>query len=158
MKYAVTASFSGVLNDEYMPCETSLDDVLSAWATYSNVVAEPSEPGDSEYAHLAEEGDDNWWLKMSDVQMSDIFSKRDFESLIEDWGAYAEGVETMDTLGGPANPIGWAPDISFRIESRILIDSIRVTPIPKKEPESEQEARELWDNLRSKILKKWGRR
>lgn len=50
-------------------------------------------------------------------------------SYLDHIGAIYDGCQTMGTIGGPANPTGWAPDTSWNIETPLVIASIRVTPM-----------------------------
>jgi len=86
---------------------------------------------------------------------SGIIGKAEFTKLIDDLGAFAEDCQTMGTLGGPLSDgiPTCVPDIPFRFESRGLLESIRVTPVPcdrNGEPLSGDER--TWDRLRAATL------
>ena len=66
---------------------------------------------------------DVWWATLSTYQASGILTREQLTELCDNIGLIASGCETMGTLGGPANPIGIAPDIVFECESQSAIVS-----------------------------------
>ena len=164
MQFSVLLSVAGI-PDRYNYQETCYRDVLRACQA-AGLAVDETEPGDSEYDYLATETDDNpdpdsfwgeWKAGVQDLTASGIIGKEAFTELMESIGAYPEDCETLGTLGGPLAPWGGVvPDISFRMECQELIDSIRVTPVPKRferEPASPEEAEDTWDRLRAAIFK-----
>ena len=98
-----------------------------------------------------------WGWEAQDLQASGIIDREAFDRLIDDLGAIAEDVQTLGTLGGPANPIGIAPDIDFRIESEGLISTVRVTPLPDRARQSDRPLDEGdWQRVRSAMLSCYG--
>lgn len=94
-----------------------------------------------------------------DLTVSTVMDRETFSRWIDGIGAFAEDVETMGTLGGPLS--GGFPslvaDISFRMESSALIESVRVTPFPSFEPQSDVCNRpENWERVRSATLAIYG--
>ncbi len=162
MKFSVVASFTGVLpehDSSYYPCDVTLTDAIRACETAGIGESEPSEVGDSEYSYLADESEKpNWFEHLQDYQASGIVDRETLTRLIDDLGAFAEDCETMGTLGGPLAPWGGiVADIPFRIESQVLIECIRVTPIPcgtDGEPLKGDER--TWDRVRAAMLAVYG--
>ena len=159
MKFSVVAQFTGVMpehDDNYYPCDTTLNDCLHAARAAGLDVDEPSEPGDSEYSYLAEEGSGNdWFEKLQDCQASGIIERDKFTEFVESIGAYAEDCETLGTLGGPLGSI--VGDIPMRCESQVLIESIRVTPVPcNSNGEFLAGDERTWDRVRSAFISVYG--
>lgn len=154
--FSIVASFSGEHPDlsEWHPCETTLSDVIRQWP---GIEVEPSEPFDSEYNYLANEGSipceilnrlsdvsgetrfqicrklkerfgsEAFWACISDIQVSGIFDRETTFKFLDSIGASFDTSNTMGTLGGPLGH--WSPDFAFNVESQVLISSIRITPI-----------------------------
>ena len=165
MQFSFLGKFTGVIDDEYWPCDLTLSDAMRICrAAGLDCDDEPGEIGDSEYAYLADESPDhysvhmpdNWFSRLQDFQASGIIDRDTFTRLIDDLGAYADSCETMGTLGGPANPIGLAPDISFEIESQALIASVRVTPLPSADTCDESTGADRWERVRAAVLSVYG--
>ena len=175
MEFSVVAHFSGIPG-EYSPCDTSYDDALRA-SQASGLSVDETEPGDSEYAYLATEcgepDPDSWWGKwkerVQDCTVSGIIGRDAFTRWLDDLGAFAEDCGTMGTLGGPLAPWGGVvADISFRIESQVLIESIRATPIPgtvdeplgkvrgATDDERGADADRIWQRIRKATLAVYG--
>jgi len=143
MQFAILAEFSGIPDEHdpcYWPCDLTYTDALRASREADLDVTE-TEPGDSDYSYLADEvgeprGEywDAWHRYVQDATVSGILDRARLTRWLDDLGAYAEDVETLGTLGGPANPCGIAPDIALAVESQALIASIRVTPLLDVEP------------------------
>jgi hypothetical protein len=94
-----------------------------------------------------------WGWEARDFRASGILNKGDFWELVNDTGMIAEDIETLGTLGGPADMAGWVPDINFRTDSQILIECIRVTPLPDRVRESRLPISERdWLRLRKAML------
>ena len=148
-----------------------------------------TEPGDSEYLYLAkedgrkcsecrngqietEDGEDSTtcekchgsgynspWSALQDVTVSGIMTHENFESWIQEIGAFATEDNTMGTLGGPLSD-GMpycVPDINFRMEERYIIESIRVTPFIDRDgeltyPKNEQQ----WERIRASVIHAFG--
>jgi hypothetical protein len=96
----------------------------------------------------------DWW-GVFDVTASGIVDEETLDTLCHDIGASATDEETLGTLGGPLS-IGIVPDIVFRIESSILIDSIRVTPFCPDWPDDEPVSFETWSQLRDATIARFG--
>jgi len=108
------------------------------------------------------DSDDFWWRwgwDAQEIQVAGILDKKAFSRWLDDLGAFAEDCQTLGTLGGPLSD-GMpyvVPDIPFRMESQILIESIRATPIPtdhKGEPLRGDQ--HTWDRLRKATLAVYG--
>jgi hypothetical protein len=92
-----------------------------------------------------------WWATTSNYQASGILPRVLLTELMEGIGAYATDTETLGTLGGPADPIGIAPDIDFEVESSAVIVCVRVTPLPDVSP---REGR--WERVRDAVVRVYG--
>lgn len=152
MLFSVVATFTGWLDDKYWPCDTTLQDVINAIEA-AGMDAEPSEPGDSEYAYLAEESDDDQWSNLQDVMICGVMNRETFTSFVEDIGGWASDIGTLGTLGGPLG-LGIVPDIVIEIESQALISSVRVTPVPSNDTVEYTEER--WERVRTAFLTVYG--
>jgi hypothetical protein len=189
MKFAVCAKFSGMMNDrmEYCPCDMTLGDVVNLLKRLG-IEHDITDEGDSDYQYLghengetetdrilmrcriadvgAEVGKFPFWLRwgafVRDVSINAILDRDTFSALVDELGAWAEDVQTLGTLGGPLG--GHMADLSFRMESQVLIESIRVTPLPEDkatgEPlagfKVEERAGEIWERIRSATLSVYG--
>jgi len=120
---------------------------------------EPSVPGDSEYSYLWDKGGKepgSPWEGLQDFQASGILTRKEFDRLVDDLGAFAEDYLTMGTLGGPLG-LRYVPDIPFEIESDRLIVSMRVTPVPKWELRNPRTGREgNWNRVRRATVAVYG--
>lgn len=157
MKFSVLATFSGGPVDGYAPCDLTIEDVdnrlSESWAEELSV--DHGENGESEYCYLADEGDDpgGFWAQCRDVTASGILDREDFFRFVDSFDLIAEDVETLGSLGGPANPCGLAPDIVMELESQLCIASVRVTPLPERGEYSEKN----WERVRAAFLSIFGR-
>ena len=173
MQYSIVGTFSGIpgfpdgISDE--PCH--LDDIIRESDAFKGLSVDKTEPGETEYGYLAEEHDgdgdsfwEQWGREAIDVRVSGVLSEDEFRAWVDMLGAFPEDCETMGTLGGPLNPCGIVADISFRMECRFLIESIRVTPfygdkrdrldaLPGME---EQTAERVWQTLRAETFERFG--
>jgi len=77
--------------------------------------------------------DARFFYLMKDIQVSGIVDRDTLYKLF-DLGLVdrATDIETMGTLGGPGNCIGWMPDIACELDSSHVISSIRITPLPDR--------------------------
>jgi hypothetical protein len=137
VKFSVVATFTGVLDDDWHPCDLTLSDVLQACAgPFGAGEDDLCEIGDSEYDYLAEESGErdpeDWFAKLQDLQVSGILDRPTFDAWVNDLGAFPDGCPTLGTLGGPIS-LGCVWDTNWEIESQLLIASIRVTPLPDVE-------------------------
>lgn len=170
------------VSEDFYPSDMILSDVIRAWHDATGETVEPGEPFDSEYNYLAREGGiprrvldrleevdpevrrqmlakirehwrrESFWTRIADVQVNGILTREQLFGFFEVIGAEFDTVATGGTLGGP---LGFhVPDVSFRCESSVLIDSIRITPVlcelqsgqwvPVRPPSQSQ-----WDRLAS---------
>lgn len=139
LEMSVLGTFTGKMGQWSMDSLT-LKDVVRICKEYEKEGLqcddEPSEPGDSEYAYLSKESDDEFWKGLQDYQVSGILGRKAFERWIEELGAFAEGCQTMGTLGGPLS--GGEPsvvaDVAFTMEEHCILQCIRATPVPTWTP------------------------
>ena len=77
--------------------------------------------------------DARFFYLMKDIQVSGIVDRDTLYKLF-DSGLIdrATDTETMGTLGGPGNWMGWMPDIDCELDSSHVISSIRITPLPDR--------------------------
>jgi len=145
LKYSILVSLSGI-PDNISYSETDYKDVKNACSEMGLNIDE-TEPGESEYDYLATESGepedgsfwDEWKDNVCDLTASGIINFDQLEELCHSIGCFPEDCETMGTLGGPLS-FGIVRDISFRCESSIIIESIRVTPFEEeKEPSNEKQ-------------------
>jgi hypothetical protein len=184
LKMSFIIEFVGV-PDDYSYHEFCYRDVKRVFDQHGIDYSE-SEPGDTDYAYLAQEdnlseevcaeirahwrilGDDVTYRKRDftwaqrigidgqEIKAMGVLNKRQFAALIDDLGAFAEDVQTLGTLGGPLS-LGCVPDVSFRCESPCLIECIRVTPFPCNRAGEPLEGNEqTWDRLRGAMLAVFG--
>lgn len=134
MRYAVTFSVSGPEIDEWNPCDMDVRGFINACP----FDLDETEPGNSEYAYLAEEDPESDWVRAIDATGSTILETDEaLSEFLGDCGLMLEYCYTLGTLGGPASPCGLAPDVSFWAESSLAVVSCRVTPLPNHNtPES----------------------
>ncbi len=179
--FSVVISVSGVRERNY--CETDYDDVDSA-CVRAGLVPDHTEPNDSEYFYLVTEdyGDEPRYVEnadsalycpsrgfiadereqsafwgIQDLTASGILNADDLETF--SCGiCYATDDETMGTLGGPLSG-GMptiVPDMVFRIESPLLIDSIRVTPFDPTWDDEHVVTDDEWNLLRDRVIARFG--
>ena len=157
MKFSIVATFSGGPVDGYIPCDICVDDVsrILCESFAADLSVDETEPGDSEYCYLADEcegSDSEFWAKARDITVSGIVDRPDFFDFFDRLCSYAENVETLGTLGGPANTCGLSPDISVCLESQYTVASIRVTPLPERGAMNEKN----WRMIRRAFLNLFG--
>ena len=77
--------------------------------------------------------DAQFFYLMKDIQVSGIVDRDTLYKLF-DSGLVdrATDTQTMGTLGGPGNLMGWMPDIDCELDSSHVISSIRITPLPDR--------------------------
>lgn len=103
-------------------------------------------------------------VRCRDLTISTIMDRDTFSRFVDSIGATCTAEDTMGTLGGPLS--GGFPsivaDMVFRCDSRCLIDSIRVTPIPGTidrplgKCESADDAERIWNRLKSAMMSVYG--
>lgn len=174
--FSIVANFTGEhpMLSEWHPCSTTLSDVIRDWPLDK---PEPTEPFDSEYSYLANEGSiprrildrlsdvsgktrfqicrklkenfprEAFWACVSDVQMSGILDRETLFEFLDTIGASFEDCGTGGTIGGPLGH--WCPDFAFNVESQVLISSIRITPILCEKIESG------WEPVRPPSESQW---
>lgn len=111
----------------------------------------------SEYDYLAEQGLEDW-NKARQWMGSGILTRVEFEALVEDLGVYASKTQTMGTLGGPLDPIGWVPDVSFENSWDGSIVCMRATPILEHASNfcaNAEEATRKWDRLEAAMWRQY---
>lgn len=105
------------------------------------------EPEDEEEA-IALSEKESWqgWDELHSVEVSGVVHFSKGMDYLEKIGAFFETENTMGTIGGP---LGWhVPDLAFRVESQLVIDSIRVTPCWKdKDGEFAPLSEHSWNRL-----------
>ena len=158
MKFSILAKFTGNMEDRGY--ELNLTDAMRVSNEAGLAVDdEPCEIGDSEYQYLSEEDSGcEWYDALQDIQASGIVSREQLEMFLDGLGAFAEDCETMGTLGGPLSD-GMpyiVPDISFICESPILIECIRITPIPSKFEPNSCLTEASWGRTRKAMLSLYG--
>ena len=87
-------------------------------------------PEDEEERIKAEEEQgDNWeqWDELREIQVQGVVTFEQAVEYLEHIGAIFEDCETMGTFGGPLGLV-IVQDIPFRVESQLVVSSIRITP------------------------------
>ena len=153
MRFAIQATFTGAPIGGLSP-EISIDDIDRDLGGIEGLSMDSTEPGDSEYGYLAEEGSPSadWFAQMHDTTVSGVLDRAGFYDFVDATGCYAEDCLTLGTLGGPACPWGIAPDINMVMESQHVIASIRVTPLPERGVLTEAN----WERVRAAFLRIFG--
>lgn len=158
MKYAILATFNGVtwqrsgwetdLTDVVLASESAelevdvsgvgdteygylAEQVPSSWVDAA-MMLEDDDPRLQALIEKASEkfgGSEAFWAFGQQATVTGVLGWEDLERWLSDLGAYFETENTGGSLGGPANPCGWAPDVAFNLESQELVASIRVTPL-----------------------------
>jgi hypothetical protein len=84
---------------------------------------------EEERIQAEEEQGDNWeqWDELREIQVKGVVTFEQAVEYLEHIGAIFEDCETMGTLGGPLG-LGIVPDMPFRVESQLVVSSIRITP------------------------------
>lgn len=99
------------------------------------------------------------WEKGKHRKLIGVLTQEQFDEFVEELGLFAEDVETLGSLGVPwagCGGLGVAPAISFISEDPEAIQGAYVTPIPQCDPpEDEEEMREVWEELKRKIVEKY---
>ena len=165
MKFSVVAKFSGCEGPAW---DLTVKDVERESVRRLGAQAvDVTEPGDSEYAYLADEGSEEW-REAYDVTVSGLFDRETFDAWVDALYLRADDTETMGTLGGPLS-MGCVPDIVFELREQWVIDSIRVTPViedrngeplPNMERVPEEQradvAERTWQRIRKATLAVYG--
>lgn len=120
----------------YCPCNTQKSDLENSAIEYDlDHTFEKIDPENSEYSYAEvwnsfnfEETEDQGADELFSFQISGLLDWEQGFKFLDSIGAIYEDCETMGTLGGPLNPIGFVPDFPFRLESQLIVDCIRVTP------------------------------
>jgi hypothetical protein len=75
------------------------------------------------------EAKEEWkaWDELRNIQVQGVVTFGQAMAYLDHIGAIFEDCETMGTIGGPLG-LGIVPDVPFRIESALVIGSIRITP------------------------------
>lgn len=108
---------------------------------------------DLEYAYVGEA-----WARGWSWQGAGVLTRSQTEALIDDCGLSADDTQTMGTLGGPLNPLGWAPDINFTSDDPETILSCRITPFfgdRRDDAADEERAVRKWERLRNAVIRHW---
>lgn len=137
---ALLGNFEGVNPSEYYPCDTQPRDINRAASntTLSLDYQENLNPEDTEYGEewhrfnlQTDETVDETveYDSLCTINANGILTWNEAFNFLSEIDAEYEDCDTMETLGGPANPLGWAPDFSFHMKSSLILDSIRITPM-----------------------------
>lgn len=102
--------------------------------------------GDEQYEYDYLEGN---WTKGRHRKWVAILNREQFDAFIEKVGLYAEGTETMGSIGAPGFGFGWSPAISFTSDDREAILNAYVTPLPETSKVGDERD---WDRVRSAVL------
>ena len=103
--------------------------------------------GDDQYEHSYLEGR---WETGHHRKWVAILDREQFDRFIDHCGLFAEGVETMGSLGAPGCGLGWAPAISFSSEDLNAVQYAYVTPLPETSKET-WDIRD-WQRVRKAVL------
>ena len=140
LKWAMVASFEGINPGAWHPCENFPADAVNAWPLDNGLdettcgSAEELEENPSEYdSGLWMDADFDGGDEVQFVTVSGILSRRECFDFLDSMGAMYEDCGTMGTLGGPLG--GLVPDFPYRTEGRMMVSSIRITPILCKDGE-----------------------
>ena len=94
------------------------------------------------------------WENGSHRKWCAVLEREQFNEFVDHCGLFAEGTETMGSIGAPGFGYGWAPAVSFRSDDPDAIQSAYVTPIPEVERESCDERD--WRRVRGAVLAVYG--
>jgi hypothetical protein len=112
----------------------------------------------SEYRYLAEGDASSAWARAESLGGSGMLTRSEFAALLDDLrNPSATDAETLGTLGGHANPLGFAPDVDFSSDESAWILCLRVTPIPRRGNAacSEERAAQLWARIRAAFVARY---
>lgn len=143
---SLLAQFEGVNPAQYYPCDTYVKHMLPkeehglSFSDREIFESEWSEemwhdagfriaPEDEEERMYEEDGaGGNFeWDELREIQVEGVVTFEQAIEYLEHIGATFEDCETMGTIGGPLG-IGIVPDMPFKVESRLVVSSIRITP------------------------------
>jgi hypothetical protein len=163
MRYSIVLTVSGIPGHGNLH-DIEYDDVTRALEE-AGLDFDESEPGDSEYLYLATESGEpdegtfwhQWKNEVKDITASGVLSAEELHTLCDGIGAWATEDNTLGTLGGPLSggmPTV-VPDLVFRLESALIIESIRVTPFDPDWPEDFQVTEDVWNELKAETVKEF---
>ena len=76
------------------------------------------------------------WEKCKHRKWCAVLNREEFEEFVNFCELRAEDVETMGSIGAPGFELGWAPAISFNIETvHYVYGNAYVTPFPNLNPD-----------------------
>lgn len=144
---AVCASFEGINPTEYYPCDSYArhmkplpehklqctdDEIFDSeydsglWERF-RIAPEDEEERERLESEAEENGTWKAWDELRNIRVSGCVEFKRGIAYLEHIGAIFEDCETMGTIGGPLS-FGVVPDMSFRIESKLVVGTVRVTP------------------------------
>lgn len=112
----------------------------------------------SEYRYLAEGDKRSDWARAESLGGSGLLTRSEFAALLDDLGnPSATDSETLGTLGGHANPYGFAPDVDFSGDDTRSILCLRVTPLPRRgnAARDAEHAARLWARIRAAFVARY---
>ena len=169
---SVLATFEGINPTEYYPCDSYARHMLplpehglgytdeeifeseydsGMWERF-NIAPEDEEERIEAEEEMEAKGEWKAWDELRNIQVQGIVTFGQAMAYLDHIGAVFEDCETMGTLGGPLG-IGIVPDMPFRIESALVIGSIRITPFWSDGDEWTPLTEASWERVRELLRK-----